>query len=145
MLISSTELLLAATKSLFHDKATDGKMIYVSGLDIEGAFDNANLTSLMGSLQEHRAEPLIARFVGNRLTARSFRVHLLARTRQHYSKPYIQNKGIPQGGVLSPLMWLLLISQIPNNVGGWQREKDPGIDLEGDYLMQVLRMIRPHQ
>ena len=71
------------------------------------------------------------------MTARSFRLRLTAPSGQFFSKPYYQNKGIPQGGVLSPLLWLILVNRIPEEISRNLKRKLPEADLKEDLLIQL--------
>ena len=71
------------------------------------------------------------------MTARSFRVRLLTTRGQYFSSPYYQNRGIPQGGVLSPLMRIVLINQVLGQMISRMRKVAPGYDLEKDLLIQL--------
>ena len=79
----------------------------------------------------------LSRFIANWMTARSFRVRLVAPTGQYLSVPYVQNRGVPQGGVLSPLMWLLLVNGMPNRVRGHLRRVAPSLRIDEDFILQV--------
>ena len=71
----SAELLLAGLGSFARDSARGGEKFYMVGWEIEGAFDNANLWMLVRALGMCRVHPVALRFLGNWLTARSFRLH----------------------------------------------------------------------
>ena len=97
-------------------------------------------------MRKYNIQESTTRFLGDWMTARSFRVRLLTPIGQHFSKPYHQNKGVPQGGVLSPLMWILLINQIPTKImeqmkkitGNAEREKDILVQIFADDISGVL-------
>ena len=79
----------------------------------------------------------LSRFIANWMTARSFRVRLVAPTGQYLSVPYVQNRGVPQGGVLSPLMWLILVNGMPDKVRGHLRRVEPSLRIDEDFILQV--------
>ena len=133
----STELLLADLDSFSQDGVSQNKTTYLVGLDMEGAFDNANLLRLMEAPEAHRESPILCRFIGNWLTIRKSRVRLMAPSGYYYSRPYEQSRGVPQGGVLSPLLWLILINRIPTMVGEELQPLIPEIRLADDYMMQI--------
>ena len=55
----------------------------------------------------------------------------------HLSRPYYQKKGAPQGGVLSPLMWLLLVNRMPDGILGEMSREMPDADLRDGLLLQL--------
>ena len=55
----------------------------------------------------------------------------------YYSRQYVQSKGIPQGGVLSPMLWLLLINLVPERVERGLQPLLPDVNLAEDYMMQI--------
>ena len=133
----SAEILLADLDSFVQDASAKTWATYLVGLDIEGAFDTANLIRLMEALDGVGVPGVLSRFIGNWMTIRSFRLRLTAPTGQYFSRPYAQTRGIPQGGVLSPLMWILLINGVPERIRGHMRLITPGLDVEQDLLIQI--------
>ena len=133
----SAEILLADLDSFVGDSLRESRAIYMAGLDIQGAFDNADLLCLIEALKKRGVPPIMARFIGNWMTARSFRIRLTMPTGQYFSRPYIQNRGIPRGGVLSPLMWILLINEVPVQVQRRIAEQEPDFDVEERLLLQI--------
>jgi hypothetical protein len=76
-------------------------------LDIEGALDNTSYDSMCATLSRHGAEHTIVRWVraalvGRRATA-SFGGH---------SRSFAVSKGCPQVGVLSLLLWCLVVNDL---------------------------------
>lgn len=72
-------------------------------LDIEGAFDRASFESFRQAALEHHIDPLLIRWVLGMLRNRVLTAQL--RTTSVSMRPV---KGCPQGGVLSPLIWILI-------------------------------------
>jgi len=73
-------------------------------LDIEGAFNNTSYDSMCVALARHGVNRTIVRWVkatleGRRATA----------TRGNLSRSVAVSRGCPQGGVLSPLLWCLVV------------------------------------
>ena len=91
----------------------------------------------METLERLKVPGILSRFIGNWMTARTFRDRLIAPTGQCLSKPYAQNRGVPQGGVLSPLMWLVLVNSLPERVRKQMRFEEPGLEQEKDLLLQI--------
>ena len=55
----STELLLADLDGSIQDSVQQDKTAYLAGLDVEGAFDNANLMCLVDALVAHRVSAVL--------------------------------------------------------------------------------------
>jgi len=93
------------------DKKPSPKIGLVS-LDIKKAFDNVNHSLLISKL-EHRfnlsssASKWIQDYLSNRV--------LVTQIGNVYSFPSTVNRGIPQGGVLSPLLFNLFIDDLASN------------------------------
>ena len=130
-------MLLADLDASIQDSSVYGQTTYLVGLDIESAFDNADIVCLMGQLDASGALLVLCRLVGNWMTTRAFKVRLQAPGVQYFSKSYAQSTGAPQGGVLSPLMWLLLIILIPARVKAGLIARAPSLEFDKNYLMQI--------
>ena len=102
-----SDLLLANSDSFAGTRARGGQLVYVVGLDKVGAFDTADLLILMRSAGGYPVPRVLLRYIGNWVTARSYRIRPLALTGQHLSEPSMQNKRVSHGG-----------SAVPPNVAG---------------------------
>ena len=75
-------------------------------IDIKGAFDNVCLDGIARALSHKNVpEPIISwylHFISNRICC----------FRENRSMRYKISRGTPQGGVLSPLIWNLVLDQI---------------------------------
>jgi ribonuclease HI len=71
--------------------------------DIEGAFDRATFESFEIAAEYHDIDPLLIRWILSMLKNRT----LIANLKQKIVKMR-PTKGCPQGGVISPLIWLLI-------------------------------------
>lgn len=80
-------------------------------LDIEGAFDRATFQSFKKAAQKHAIDPFLINWIMNMLQNRT----LIADLKGHsvHKRPVM---GCPQGGVLSPLIWLLIADQLLYNL-----------------------------
>jgi len=76
-------------------------------LDVEGAFSHATFRSIYNGLCRHRVGNMSTRWILSMLTRRSVSVHLNEVTRGRTVE-----RGCPQGGVLSPLLWNLVVDEI---------------------------------
>ncbi len=76
-------------------------------LDIEGAFDNASHASVIRALEKRNVEAPICRWIKAVLHTR------IAETTVGESKIRLgTTRGCPQGGVLSPLLWSLVVDEL---------------------------------
>ncbi|MCP3661285.1 MAG: hypothetical protein GY696_02130 [Gammaproteobacteria bacterium] len=76
-------------------------------LDIEGAFDNATFQSMLGALAQRGVEPVVVRWIGCMLRQRVVRASIGGCTMQ-----VAVSRGCPQGGVLSPILWNLVVDEL---------------------------------
>ena len=82
-------------------------------MDIEGAFDNAPFVAIKNALQERGVKSSLIRWVSNMLRTRHASASLCGE-----SVDVLVSRGCPQGGVLSPLLWNLVIDSLL-----WKLEK----------------------
>ena len=76
-------------------------------LDIEGAFNNAQTTSMVQGLRRHGTRESITRWISFMLTHRVAETSMLG----VHSKKEV-TRGCPQGGILSPLLWNLIVDDL---------------------------------
>jgi hypothetical protein len=76
-------------------------------LDIEGAFSNTSYDSMCTALSRHGAEYTIVRWVRATLEGRRSTGMLGG-----LSRSVAVSKGCPQGGVLAPLLWCLVVDDL---------------------------------
>ena len=82
-------------------------------LDIEGAFNNAQIGSMIQATLQRDVNPNLSQWIGTLLSTRIVESTQLGKTR---SKKV--TKGCPQGGILSPLLWNLIVdSLLKKNTG----------------------------
>ena len=109
-------------KMLMH--LTNGKFVYLASLDIQGAFDLLNHGVINTALQAANIEPNCARFIMNWTTGRSFKIRLSTPEGQHLSRARPITRGLPQGGILSPIIWVLVFSQFSREVEAALQKED---------------------
>ena len=104
--VSTEDALHALVERL--EKAVFNRQIAISVfLDIEGAFSNALTRSMVRGLQDHGTNPSVVRWVAYMLSHRTAETQLLG---ENAVKQVV--KGCPQGGVLSPLLWNLIMDSL---------------------------------
>ena len=79
----------------------------VDFMDIEGACDNTSYKSIIQTTQKIGVEKAICKWIKYALHNRSMQVNLLGKTRE-----VVTTRGCPQGGVLSPLLWSLVVDDL---------------------------------
>lgn len=75
-------------------------------IDIEGAFDKASFKSIEAALRKHGVHPMLCTWIGHMLQCRAVSVG------DGDSTKGVVIKGCPQGGVLSPLLWNLVVDNL---------------------------------
>jgi hypothetical protein len=89
-------------KSLEHKKIALGAF-----LDTEGAFDNTSFNTIITAARECGLEETCCRWIGSMLECRLVHASLMG-----CSLTVKVAGGCPQGGVLSPLMWNLVVDRL---------------------------------
>jgi ribonuclease HI len=145
-----------STESALHQLVTKIEKTIVEGqyalgifLDIEGAFDNVSFKAITEALSERHLPQMIVRWINAMLRSRSVTV-----TVQGVSVSKKVKKGSPQGGIMSPLLWnlvinslILLINSTPADSEGFADDVNllvRGIDIDTilDICQQCLDKIR---
>lgn len=83
----------------------------VAFLDIEGAFDNASYSSIGSAMLRRHFDPCIATWVHAMLANRQISSELSGSC-----VTVKATRGCPQGGVLSPLLWSLVVDELLDNL-----------------------------
>ena len=96
------QLVVRVEKALDHQEIAFGFF-----LDIEGAFDNTSYESMCTALTRHGVEQTIVRWIRATLEGRLATAALGDATRN-----VVVSRGCPQGGVLSPLLWCLVVNEL---------------------------------
>ena len=90
------------------DKALDQQEIALGVfLDIEGAFNNTSYDSMCAALAGHGVDYTIVRWIRATLEGRRAMATLGG-----FSRSIAVSRGCPQGGVLSPLLWCLVVNKL---------------------------------
>ena len=103
----SVETALHSLVSKIEESLDSKQLALGTFLDIEGAFDNTNFDSICKAAQRHGIANTIVKWIGNMLKSRKITVS--------YFEDKIEatvSRGCPQGGVLSPLLWCLVVNEL---------------------------------
>jgi hypothetical protein len=82
-------------------------------LGIEGAFDSTSFDIIMKAGKRHGLEDTICRWIGSMLGSRKITATLAGETLEGSVA-----RGCPQGGVLSPLLWSLVVNELVEGLNG---------------------------
>ena len=118
---SSTETALHKLVNKIERAILNQGMALGTFLDIEGAFDNVSFTAIERALSKECKSPTVNTWIMSMIRSRSITVEL------HGTKKNIKIKrGCPQGGILSPFLWNLVVDSLLS----YTRDKIP-CDLQG--------------
>lgn len=78
-------------------------------LDVQGAFDNVDTNLLLNKLAEIGCSSKLISFINALIRCRTIYTNFTNETR-------FVHKGVPQGGVLSPLLYIIYVIDIINNI-----------------------------
>jgi hypothetical protein len=97
------------------ERASDQQEMVVLGvfLDIEGAFDNTSYDTLCTALDRHGVGHTFVWWIRATLEGR-----WATATLGNSSRSVAVSKGCPQGGVLSPLLWCLVVDELLVGLNG---------------------------
>jgi hypothetical protein len=96
------------------EKALDQQEVVLGVfLDIEGAFNNTSYDSMYMALARHGVDHTIVRWVKATLEGRQAMAMLGS-----LSRKVAVSRGCPQGGVLSPLLWCLVVDELLARLSG---------------------------
>lgn len=96
------EVVKEAEKALYHNQYA-----LAAFLDIEGAFNNVTTEAIREALNSLGVDNALIRWIGNMLNSRI----VISNIGENSTKIFV-NRGTPQGGVLSPLLWVLVVNKI---------------------------------
>ena len=127
----STEAALHIIVNKLENQILKGEFALGTFLDIEGAFDNVSTTAISRALDKYCPSTTVNNWIRTLIKSRSTTVELHGARRT-----IISHRGCPQGGILSPLLWNLVM----NNLFSFTRNKLP-CDLQGfaDDLLLLAR------
>lgn len=111
-------------------------------LDIEGAFDNTTFETMILAVKKHGIDNTCCRWIETMLKTRSIQISMFGQTTNA-----LINRGCPQGGVLSPLLWDLVVNELLerlNNLGYYTQgyADDIVILIQGKYLNTISEVMQ---
>lgn len=103
----STETALHEIVSLIEDTFANKEYLIATFMDIAGAFDNASFDAAIKSVVDHGFDITIARWIEYMLCNRS-----IIFEQKGHEMTVRATRGTPQGGVLSPTIWILIMDSL---------------------------------
>lgn len=108
----STETALHLLVSKIEDSLETKEITLAAFLDIEGAFDNASYSSIKRAMERHGFDRSISNWIHAMLISREITAKL-----GDTSITMKATRGCPQGGVLSPLLWSIVVNDLLEKLG----------------------------
>ena len=96
----STSTALSVLAERIEHALLNGRSILLVNLDIKGAYDNLQYSSIMESLQERGTDPLTMNWIEYFLQHREIYVDYKGINIKRYT-----TQGSPQGAIFSPTLW----------------------------------------
>lgn len=103
----STELAAHHLVTNIEDALFKKQVALCAFVDVQGAYDNTNFNSISRALKKRDIDPAIRNWIINMLKDREISAKI-GRTKVSVTA----SKGCPQGGVLSPLLWSLVVDEL---------------------------------
>lgn len=103
----STETALHEVVSFIEKGMNSKDYVLAAFLDIEGAFNNVKSESIRSALRSVKVKDYVINWIMNMLSTRT-----VSSTVGSSSCIKTVRRGTPQGGVISPLLWLLVVNMI---------------------------------
>ena len=108
----STEHHLTTLMDHAHRSLICDQFVYIISYDIESAFDRVPHAQLLRAVEAFDIEPYTCRLVHNWLRGRHFQISYTSPHGQYRGQRVQITTGLPQGGVLSPILWLMYFNYV---------------------------------
>jgi hypothetical protein len=96
------------------EEAVENREVTIRALlDIEGAFDRTSFDMITKAAKRHGLEDTVCRWIGSMLGSRKITATLAGETLEGSVA-----RGCPQGGVLLPLLWSLVVDELIGGLNG---------------------------
>ena len=112
--------------------------VYLAAVDVDSAFDSVSHLQLTQTVVDRGVDPHICRYIWTWLTKRLFSVRLSSPTGRHFSSLHPIGRGVPQGGILSPYLWLLHIDKLFREVESRRAQHTPRLPLSPTQFLDSL-------
>ena len=114
------------------------EFLYLASIDVDSAFDAVPHSSLIASFEEAGVDSYTCRYLHKWLRTRFFRVRLLSPRGRFYSTYRQISRGLPQGGVLSPFLWIVHINPLLNSIEKGVRDRIAALGLPDRFCICLL-------
>ena len=118
-----TEHHLVFMQDRIHRTLLRGHFAYVASFDIARAFDEVSHAQLISALEEYGIDVFSRRLIHRWIVGRTFIVKHTAPQGVFYGAKVTITSGLPQGGVLSPLLWLMVFYTLPSDLHKARKER----------------------
>ena len=108
----STEHHLTMAMDHAHRSLLRNQFVYIISYDIESAFDRVPHAQLLRATEAFDIDSYTCRLIHNWLRGRYFQVTYTSPHGQHQGTSVQITTGLPQGGVLSPILWLMYFNYV---------------------------------
>jgi hypothetical protein len=109
----STDTVLCHVITHIEEAVENSEVTLEAFLDIEGAFDSTSFDIITKAAKQHGREDMICRWISSRLGSRKITATLAGETLEGFVA-----RGCPQGGILSPLLWNLVVGKLIGGLDG---------------------------
>ena len=111
-----TEAQLTEFHDFVREAVAANHSVYAASVDVDSAFDAVPHALLVQTAKEMNVDPYICRYLQTWLTDRIFTVRLQTPQGKWHSTWRRIGRGVPQGGVLSPFLWLMHMNTLIRDV-----------------------------